>query len=545
MESEPVKAIIERIAQECKEAGATEWDTIKVIKHLNEQNSSNKDFLRKKTSELLKQLNPKAGEIFDSFNRMQVRTSAQEIESFDRGNITKSLLKETSIPRSLAEKISAEVEDKIKDLKIKHLNTALIREMVDVKLLEYGLEEIHKQYARIGMPVFEVAIKIENELFENKEILAEYNLLKIIPKNLGDAHLLQEIHINNLCDFSTKLESFSFNSIIESNDFVKAAIELSDELEKNMEFFSNSTGINSINFLLHKSIQEMNEKHFSKNAELLLRILKQKNAVIGINLFQSESIKQKIEKDKIIDFGIIFAETLQKNNFSPAILIDSKYKLKLLKQEIFEKEIKIVNSEKQCFIHSNSRISELPLIASSFALNLEKLAIENIGKETAFLQGMNALIQKIGELKQLKLNQLERKNYLKQFDLQKSAHELQLIELFNASMIFLQKKELDKEAMQFCEKIVQNCKEILEKECVVSLPLRGEAIERFSKTNARIYSIERKLFEKIELNKNSPISRNLNYFFTARTRKEIDELLDNNSAQIIVLPTSGGALNQT
>ena len=45
----------------------------------------------------------------------------------------KSLLKETSIPRSVAEKITQEVEEQIKDAKISFLTTGLIRELVNAK----------------------------------------------------------------------------------------------------------------------------------------------------------------------------------------------------------------------------------------------------------------------------------------------------------------------------------------------------------------------------------------------------------------------------
>ncbi|MDO8538184.1 MAG: hypothetical protein Q7S21_04835 [archaeon] len=534
MEEEPVKAIIERIAQECKEAGATEWDAVKVVKHLTEQNTGNKEILRKKTIEILKQLNPKASEVFDSFNTMKVRTSLQEIESFDRGNITKSLLKETSIPRSLAEKISAEVEDKIKDLKIKHLTASLIREMVDVKLLEYGLEEIHKQYTRVGMPVYEVTVKTEQDLFENKQILSEYNLLKVIPQNIGDLHLLHDIHINNLEDFSTKLESFSYNSASESDDFPTALIELSNKLSTTQKFFSNSISLNSANFLLHKSLGGAKEKQLKKNAELFINAFESKQLTFGIHLFQPEFLKQKIAKENAINFGIILLQLLkQKQNFFPVIVIDSKYKLKLLNAESLQKNTKILNSDQNVFIHSNFCTTDSQIITSSTALNLEKIAFESIGKDSTFFQSIQELVQKTMQLSQIKVKQLDKRNYLKQFNFEEAQKELQLIGLFNASQIFLQKKEQDKESTQFCEKIVQTCTNILEKNWTISLPEKNEAIEIFSKANEKNFSIQRNGIETIPANKNSLLNKQLNYFFNAKTRKEIDELLDENISRIV------------
>ena len=115
--AKPVKETIQKIASECQESGATKWEAMKILKEL-EQYPGTEQQKRKKALEILEEINPEAAKTFASFERLRVFTSREKREAFDRGNIIKSLLKETSVSRAVAEKIGGEVEDKIKDLKI-------------------------------------------------------------------------------------------------------------------------------------------------------------------------------------------------------------------------------------------------------------------------------------------------------------------------------------------------------------------------------------------------------------------------------------------
>lgn len=209
MYAEPVKAVVEKIARECENAGATKWETIKIIKELGAEEKAGEQKLKEKALALLLTLNPDAAKVFESFARMHVHNSKQLIEQFDRGNIVKSLLQETHSNRAIAEKIGAEVENQIKDLKIKHLTTALVREMVNAKLLEYGLEDLRNKYARLGMPVADIEKKIGKGLFENKEVLTEYCLLITMPRELSEAHFKADLHVSCVEDYCTKPFAFS------------------------------------------------------------------------------------------------------------------------------------------------------------------------------------------------------------------------------------------------------------------------------------------------------------------------------------------------
>ena len=170
--NKPIKESLQIIAFECYESGASKWQVMKVLKEIENFQGTKKQ-LNTKVTEILAELNPEAAKTFSSFEKLKVFTSAEKRQAFDRGNIIKSLLKETKISRAIAKTIGSEVEDKIKDLQLDYLNTSLIREMVNVKLLDYGHEPVHGEYARLGLPVFEVKKKLEQNIFENKEILRE------------------------------------------------------------------------------------------------------------------------------------------------------------------------------------------------------------------------------------------------------------------------------------------------------------------------------------------------------------------------------------
>lgn len=168
--------------------------------------------------EILQKKHPEAAERYKRFHSVQVRTSKNTIENFDRKKITASLVRETRLPKELAETIARESEAELRKLKLDFVSAPLIREVVNVKLLEHGFEEARADYTRLGMPVYDATQIIEvgskeNEALQNPEelhalmagtIFREYALLKILPLHLADAHMRGEIHIHDLDYFVTR-----------------------------------------------------------------------------------------------------------------------------------------------------------------------------------------------------------------------------------------------------------------------------------------------------------------------------------------------------
>jgi len=142
-----------------------------------------------------------------------VRTSAEDIVGWDRQKIVEALIRETNIDRELAEVIGAEVEEQIKTLNLRAVTSPLIRELVDVKLLEHGLEEARRRHTRLGSPLYDVREIIYNKNKENANvphgpeatnltlsegIKKEFALLHVFTQDIADAHMRGDIHLHDL-----------------------------------------------------------------------------------------------------------------------------------------------------------------------------------------------------------------------------------------------------------------------------------------------------------------------------------------------------------
>ena len=204
-----VEEKIQIIAKEIQEANATPWTVTKIIKALSKMNSGNEKKLREKALELILELDPNAATIYERFNSMKVYTSKELAENFNRGHIITSLLKKTSISRSVAEKITREVEEQIKDAKINFLTTGLIRELVNTKLIGYGFEGVRDKYARLGEPSYEIKKKLDKTPYSGEQV-REYNNLLVLPKNARKLHFDGTIFIEDIEGFSHRPFSYAF-----------------------------------------------------------------------------------------------------------------------------------------------------------------------------------------------------------------------------------------------------------------------------------------------------------------------------------------------
>jgi ribonucleoside-triphosphate reductase len=142
-----------------------------------------------------------------------VRTSGDDIADWNRQKIVDALVRETYIDADTAEQISREVQDFILAAKITWVTAPLIRELVDAKLLERGLEKARKMHTRLGVPLWDVDQLILHPNKENanvphgpeatnltlaENIKKEYALLKVFSEDVGDAHMRGDIHLHDL-----------------------------------------------------------------------------------------------------------------------------------------------------------------------------------------------------------------------------------------------------------------------------------------------------------------------------------------------------------
>ncbi len=142
-----------------------------------------------------------------------VRTSGEDLKGWDRQKIVEALVREASLDTKIAEEISKEVQDIIVKAKIKWVTAPLIRELVDSKLIERGLEDARKKHTRLGVPLYDVDQLILHPNKENANvphgpeatnltlaegIKKEYALLKVFSPDVGDAHMRGDMHLHDL-----------------------------------------------------------------------------------------------------------------------------------------------------------------------------------------------------------------------------------------------------------------------------------------------------------------------------------------------------------
>jgi anaerobic ribonucleoside-triphosphate reductase len=187
-----------------------------------------------------------------------VRTSDGHILEWDRDRIVRQILKETRLveifygfdgaDEETAQEIAREVEDRIRKLNLRTLSGPLIREIMNIILIERGRIQWRNVCTRVGTPVFDAhqidvgrgfEAKDNANLQENAEtshkkkadkISKEQYLLQL-PPHLADRHLCGDIHIHDLEYFGTRpfcqdwdLRYFFYYGLMPDGNGTKASV---------------------------------------------------------------------------------------------------------------------------------------------------------------------------------------------------------------------------------------------------------------------------------------------------------------------------------
>jgi len=146
----------------------------------------------------------------------------EDLEESSPEKIAKSLLKETSMSEEDAKRVSEDAFEELK--KLDNITPNLVREIVCVKLLKAGRVKAHKEYSRIGMPVYDIKKTIfeydrenanvsYNPQFMHKQfgdsIAKQYSLFYLLPRSAAKSHINGEIYIHDLDFFPTRPFCFS------------------------------------------------------------------------------------------------------------------------------------------------------------------------------------------------------------------------------------------------------------------------------------------------------------------------------------------------
>ncbi|MDD1717117.1 MAG: anaerobic ribonucleoside-triphosphate reductase [Methanoregulaceae archaeon] len=160
-----------------------------------------------------------------------VRTSDGHILEWDRERIVRQIVEETTLVQTFygyqsadeatAAEIARLVEQRILSMGLHSLSGPLIREIVNITLLEKGMVQYRNVCTRVGTPVYDAHLidvgrgfeaKDNANLQENAEtshkkkadkISKEQYLLQL-PPHLADHHLSGDIHIHDLEYFGTR-----------------------------------------------------------------------------------------------------------------------------------------------------------------------------------------------------------------------------------------------------------------------------------------------------------------------------------------------------
>ena len=140
--------------------------------------------------------------------KILVRTSRFTLEEFDVNRIVDALVNESGMPIEQAKKIAKEAERRLLKARTRYLTAPLIREVVNGILIEKGLEEYRHKLTRLGLPVHDVSrLLSKSKAFHSatsiceefgKNVLGEYTLLSVLPRDVADAHLSGELHLDDL-----------------------------------------------------------------------------------------------------------------------------------------------------------------------------------------------------------------------------------------------------------------------------------------------------------------------------------------------------------
>lgn len=243
---------------------------------------------------------------------MNVQTSEDELGSWNRQAIVRSLKRELGPADGLWQEIAKKVETQIKRMGIGKITTALIRELVCVELLRRGMEKEYRHYLRLGVPIWDAGniIFAHNEAVSSNNphtpettnmslaasIKKDYALAEVFSPQVAEAHLKGDIHLHKL-DFPDRpycggnsleyVKKYGLN--VQASLSVSKPAKYAQTLILHMiKFacmlqihFSGAIGWEGINIFLAPYLVGMTEKETEQLAQILIFEFNQQNVAKG------------------------------------------------------------------------------------------------------------------------------------------------------------------------------------------------------------------------------------------------------------------------
>jgi len=495
------------IIKKCKQAGVSFWAASKVAVKLKDEISNlNEKQLIKRITKALEEIDEEQANQFEDYHSIKVRTSKNVIEHFDKKRITESLIKETKIPKAVAEQIAQEVEMDIRRFQLKDISSSLIREVVNATLLQKKLFNAKINYSRIGLPVYDIKKITENRREKNpslmnyhfgNKVMEEYTLTKVMPKKIKEAHLNSDIYIHSLNDFITKPESiqnnlryflkngFSLNEVITTGPAKKptvAVLHAARALLTSKDYASKGVGFDFFNIYIAPYLKNKTKKEIKQTAQTFLyeinrryhadnsftinlqadipKILKKQPAV---SVGGEEKGVYNDYKEEAEEFMKILLEVMEKGDYSktkfkwPNIAIKYKKinnKLKIPRNSFWVKQ----EDKNKSLVYNNIIQNDLETsgVLQSVSINLPKIA-KTVKNENEFYKQLEDKIKLAEKIITIKKEQMQEKmqtetfsflsknNYLK---IDKMQNNLLLVGLPQATLILNNSSQFKKEELK-------------------------------------------------------------------------------------------------
>ena len=223
-----------------------------------------------------------------------IRTSKYSKEIFDFKKIEEYLIEEGELNKFLAKKIAKEVKVRLSKTNIQYLTAPLMREFINVILLENGLEEVRHRLTRLGTPPMEV-LKLFDSLDSNNvtpdsfikklgsDVSEQFLLLNLLPNELADLYLSGEIVLLNLnywalrplsiyidakqlLDFISKRYEIKCTPVLNSRDLLKFIIHFLELIHNLKLYISEDIVLGNFNTLLSSLFDN---QHTDKKSDFL------------------------------------------------------------------------------------------------------------------------------------------------------------------------------------------------------------------------------------------------------------------------------------
>lgn len=285
-----------------------------------------------------------------------IRTSKYSKEIFDFKKIEEYLKKEGGLELSDAKNIAKEVQRRLLKTNIRYLTAPLMREYINVVLIENGLEDVRHKLTRLGTPPTEVLklfdsvenINIKPDIFIHQlgsDVSEQFLLLNLLPNELADLYLSGEIALLNLnywalrplsismnmktiLDFICKENKISNHKNLSSRDLLKVILNFMELLNSFKSYVSEDIVIGDFNNIFLNLLGRQKKENLSYLFDILVSQILNNSNNLCLDFCYCQNLKVNGELEFQFQTDELFLKILgsnlsnTNNHINPLIMLD-------------------------------------------------------------------------------------------------------------------------------------------------------------------------------------------------------------------------------